>query len=128
MKVSNNWKYKIRIKHLFQDKTTPVLIILLCDSIILQLTKIKEIIEKPINNICEDDIYYFTSNLEEIIDSFTFLKELANGSIPEDEWDDYRFDGNFESEFNDYLRSLYDLADMRILSKNDVQEKFMWVE
>jgi len=128
MKTSNNWKYKIKIKHLFKNETTPELIIILCNSLINQLNRIKESIQKPINNIVEDEIDCFSNNIEEIVDSFTFLKKLANNSIPESDWDVYSFDGDFESEFNMILSSLYDLADTRILSKNDVQEKFIWIE
>lgn len=105
------WKHKIKIKHLFTDDTTPELIITLCDELVRQLTPIKNKYESSDG---EDDnfIYY---ELEDIIDNFLFLKELATNKIVESEWDEYSFDGDFESLFNEYLGSLYDLADYKKL-------------
>lgn len=109
----NKWKHKIRIKHLFEDKTTPELIVKLCAELEKQL--------KPINKIYEtsDDGDYVYYQLEECIDNFEFLKHLADGTIPEIEWKDYGFDGDFEEEFNGYLSQLYDLADT---------DKFIWID
>jgi hypothetical protein len=129
METSNNWKFNIKIKHLFTSKTTPEVIIIICTSLIQQLKSLIESIEK--SNIVEDDKYYLTSNLEEIKDGFQFLQELADGSIPENEWDDYCFEGDFESEFNGNLTTLYDLADCKIESKSGddtIQEKFLWID
>ena len=122
---SNNWKYKIRIKHLFEDETTPELTVKLCKALLVQLDKIKDRVEK--SNLTEDDKWHINSELEMIIDSFSFIKDLANGTIPKEDWDEYSFSGDFEGEFNGCLSGLYDLADERVLTNGDVSEKFMWI-
>jgi hypothetical protein len=125
MEKSNNWKYEIKIKHLFTSETTPETIIVLCTELIKQLTNLIQRIEK--SNVVKDEQIYFIDHLQEIIDNLNFLLELANGTIPESEFDDYSFDGNYESEFNMILESLYDLADSRISCTNDISEKFLWI-
>lgn len=106
------WKHKIAIKHLFEDETTPELIVKLCSELIRQLNPI-------LNHYSTSDdgdmIYY---ELELIIDNFDFLRELADGTIPEDKWSSYGFDGDFEEEFNGYLNELYDLGD---------SDKLIWI-
>lgn len=125
MRISNKWKYHIDIKSLFEDTTTPELIVKLCDCIIPQLNRILNAVTK--SNLIEDDIYRLEINILEIIDNFDFLKSLADGSIPEEEWDDYCFDGDYESMFNNYLKELYDLGDKRVIQTNDMSIKFMWI-
>lgn len=56
------------------------------------------------------------------------VKHLADGTIPEEEFDDYEFNGNFQEMFNGYFTELYDLADERITLSNNVIEKFLWIE
>lgn len=118
-----NWRNRILIKDDFEENTTPELIIKLCDKLIPQLNNIKE---KELNsNLCEKD--YVTTELFECIDNFEFLKSLANGNIPEDEWVDYNFYGDFEEWFNDYLDQLYDLGDKIVKDNNNNIEKFIWI-
>lgn len=107
------WKHKIKIKHLFEENTTPELIITLCNELIRQLTPI---MEKYGTSDDGDDIYY---NLEMCVDNFEHLKNLANDSISKDTWAEYGFMGDFEEEFNDMLSLLYDVAD---------ENKLIWIE
>ena len=135
--ISNNWRNKINIKHMFTDdkETPPELIIQLCDSLVKQLTRIKEKEEK--GNLTEDYKSHIDNGLFEVIDHFEFLSNLANGAIPDstsehkipkEEWDfNYGFDGNFQQWFNDYMDELYDLGDTRVDTINNVREKLIWI-
>lgn len=120
-----NWKYKIEIKHLFSEDTTPEIIIELCTIIVSKLDKILE--KSQNSNISEDSIDEFWYELEGVKDNFDFLRQLADGSIEEDDWKDYSFEGDFESWFNDYLEQLYDIGDIKIMLKNGTKEKLLWV-
>lgn len=122
---SNKWKYKLSIKHLFQDETTNDLIIILCDSLIRQLTKVSNNVVN--SNLNEDVVYRISDELDLNIDNFRFLIELADGSIRKQDWLKYEFAGDFQSRFNEYMSMLYDLADERVLTKQNVSEKFIWV-
>jgi hypothetical protein len=51
-KISNNWKFKIEIKHLFSEETTPELINKLCSRLNTQLVKIKSEVQK--SNLMQD--------------------------------------------------------------------------
>ena len=111
MKQENRlWQHKIKIKHLFESETTPELVIKICTELNTQLEKIKKKYENKNDGIYEE--------LEINIDNFEFLKHLADGTIPEQDWADYSFYGDFEKEFNGYLSQLYDLAD---------ENKLIWI-
>lgn len=120
-----NWKYKIEIKHLFSEDTTPEIVAELCTILVSKLDKILEKSQK--SNISEDSIDEFWYELEEVKDNFDFLRQLADGSIKEEDWKDYSFEGDFESWFNDYLEQLYDIGDIKIMLKNGTKEKLLWV-
>lgn len=120
-----NWKYKIEIKHLFSENTTPELVAELCTKLVKELTKILGTADA--SNISEDSIDDFWFELEEVKDNFDFLRELADGSITESEWENYSFDGDFESWFNDYLEQLYDIADTKVTLKNGEINKLLWI-
>lgn len=114
-----NWKHKIEIKSLFEDDTTPELIVKLCNSLAAQLNPILKKYETS-NEEYADSVYW---DLELCVDNFDHLKRLADGTIKEEDWDDYSFKGDFEEMFNDYLEELYDLGDMYI----EPNTKFLWV-
>jgi hypothetical protein len=125
MTTSNKWRRNIKIKHLYQTETTPENIIELCDSLGNQLYRIKQTEQK--SNLTQDEKNHVSNRLEELIDHFSFLKSFATGDIPESEWADYGFDGDYEDWFNGYLTELYDLADERVMTTNGVSEKFIWI-
>lgn len=104
------WKHTIKIKHLFEDETTPELIVKLCNELERQL---KSILKKHEND------WQIYEELEICIDNFIFLRNLADGTIKEDEWYNFSFYGNFEDEFNGYFSQLYDLADT---------DKLIWID
>jgi hypothetical protein len=119
-----NWLYTIKIKHLFEDETTKELIIKLCTSLEKQLLKIvnSDSINKILNN--EDNIV----ELRIIIDNFNFLKKLADGTIKNEDWWQFSFDGEFEEWFNEYLEQLFDLGDnVCYLKHNELSSKFIWI-
>ncbi len=123
---SSKWRNTIKIKHLFQDHATPELVTELCKSLISQLHFIQK--REAASNLTDDEKYNIDTKLEESIDHFEFLRDLANGTIPESEWKDYDFDGDHEEMFNDYLTELYDIGDERVRTKQDILEKFIWIE
>lgn len=125
--ASPNWRYKLTIKENFEDEVEPELIIRLVTKINKQLIQIRE---KVINSyqIHPEEAPVLEDKLTECIDNFEFIMHLADGTIDADNWDQYNFDGDFEELFNDYLAQLYDLADERILLKNNTTEKFIWIE
>lgn len=125
IKHSPEWKYKIDIKRHFEEEVTPESTEKTCNILISELNKTKVSVEG--SNIIKDHKQCIHDGLEEIIDHFDFCKQLANGTIEEKDWDDYSFDGDFETMFNDYLEELYDLADMRVIGTNNISKKFLWV-
>jgi hypothetical protein len=136
VRISNNWRNRIDIKSHFTDKkTTPEHTVTLCETLIRQLKKIRE---REVNgNLCDYSKGDVDNKLEEIIDHLEFLRDLANGAIPENnsegrilesEWADYDFDGDFNDMFNGYMRELYDLGDERVDTTANVREKFIWIQ
>lgn len=121
-----NWKYTINIKEHFQDNVTPKLVATLCSFLIKDLTYILESSQK--SNIIALSVDEFWHELEEVKGNFEFLRDLANGTIPEDEWEDYEFTGGFKEEFNGYLEQLYDIGDMRVTLNDGTQEKLIWIQ
>lgn len=122
---SNKWKYTIKVKDLFEDDTTEEVIISCCERMISELQKVTKEVEK--SNLIDDEKDDLGWELVELISNFEFLKDLASGEIEESEWDNYSFDGDFEQWFNDYLEQAYDLGDRRVVTKDNVQEKFMFI-
>ncbi len=123
---SNKWRNSMKVKHLFEDETTPELTATLCTTIIGHLKRIKAREEK--SNLTEDSKYHIDTELDELIGHFEWLRDLATGTIPEDEWKDYDFNGDFEKWFNDYMSQVYDLGDTRVVTTGDVSEKFIWID
>jgi len=131
-RVTNNWKFKIKIKYLLSDDDMTLPTPEVKKAIAQKVTVIKDKLEKiykQIDNsdIIEDDKYEVTEELEMIIDNFDFLRQLADGTISEDKWYEYSFDGNFQEWFNDYLTQLYDLGDKRIKTTKGNIDKLLWV-
>lgn len=129
MKISqsNNWRYKISIKSNFEDEVTPELVISLSALICSELESVKKKLSSD-KQAMADDKYDLMDKINDLIDNFEFARDLANGTIGEDEWDNYSFDGDFEVLMNDYITQLYDVADERIMLKGGILEKFLWVE
>jgi hypothetical protein len=131
-RVTNKWKFKIKIKYLLSndDMTLPTpenkkKIANKSSFVISELKTLLKRIEK--SNIKEDVKDRVLEELEMIIDNFDFLKKLADGTISEDTWHEYTFDGNFQEWFNDYLTQLYDLGDKRVITTNGNIDKLLWV-
>lgn len=121
-----NWKYKIDIKRHFQEETTPALVATLCNFLAKDLKHILKDSYK--SNISEESVEDFWHDLKDVMENFEFLRDLTDGTIPESEWEDYEFEGDFEDMFNDYLSGLYDIADIKITLKDGAQEKLIWIQ
>lgn len=127
IRLSNKWKYTIGIKHLFKDTVTPESVAKISKIIESKLKSIITSIENA-SNINEDEKDYFINELEDVRSHFEFMQHLTDGTIPEDEFQDYEYEeSECESLFNEYLRQLYDLADKRIIHKSNVSEKLIWI-
>ena len=126
---SSKWRNKIQIKGMFKDETTPEpkLIAKLCKSLKGQIDRI--IKREDGGNLDEDEKLSMLLELEEIADKFDFLRELTDGTIKEDKFDDYGYEGHGKCQewFNGYLDELYDIADTRVITKQKVLEKFIWI-
>lgn len=120
-----NWKYKIDIKKHFVVDTTKEVIETLCKILVKELDKI--LIDSQKSNISEESLDDFWYELEECKDNFEFLLQICNGEIEEKDYEDFGFNGNFESEFNDYLEQLYDGADTVITLKSGEKSKLLWI-
>jgi hypothetical protein len=98
-----NWKNTIKLKHIItgEDLETNEQVITVVNAIVNILNTSK----KRVTN--SDNIYEY----EEIVDNFEFLKTLHDGTISENDWIDYSYEGEATEWFNDYLEQLYDFAD-----------------
>lgn len=124
--LSNKWRNSIEIKDQFTDETTPEIIIRICQSLINQLEYFNKK-EALATDLGDDEKYNIDNMLTEMIDHFSFVQNLADGTIAENTWHNYDFDGDFDELFNDYLSQLYDYADERIITVNNVSQKFLWI-
>lgn len=129
---TNNWKYKLKIKNILSDVDLSLPtdenkreIIKICKVIVLQLNKLENNTEK--SNLKDDEKDAVLRELEELKDHFNFVIELADDTIPEKDWHEFSFDGNFQELSNDYLSLLYDLGDTRVINKNNESEKYFFV-
>jgi len=123
---SNKWRNSISIKNQFQDETTPELITQLCSSLVKQLNKIKAREEN--GNLTDDGIYYVVDELDRIIDNFDFLCKINDGTISKNDFHLYEYAPHkLEEWFNGYMDELYNLAGERVITKDNVLEKFIWI-
>ena len=128
MEHSNKWRNTLTIKHLLShdsNTTSPEKTIEICNCVISQLNIIKK--REETSNLIDDEKWNIGNKIEELVGSFVFLKDMADGSIPKDEWADYYFDGNFQEWLNGNLSTLYDLGDEKVITKNNIIEKFIWI-
>lgn len=121
-----NWKYNIKIKSHFTSQSDEMIVANLCQILIDKLSPICNNLYN--SNFVQDEIDYFSNELEQIIDNFNFLKDLCDGTILEKDFDDFNYEGNYEEMFNGYLTELYDLCDKQIVSKNGTIYKFCWID
>ncbi len=124
--LNPNWMYTVKINHLFTNHTTPEKIVELVNTLIPQLRRIKESFLKS-TAFCKEDLDKIGDELENSINNFYFTRALASGEIPEQEWAEYSFEGEFEERFNEYLEQLYDLGDMKPTDKNGMRRKLIFI-
>lgn len=63
--------------------------------------------------------------IDEVKDNVSFLKDLFTGKIPEEEWDDYDFDGDYQDWLNGCLTCIWDICDSYV-GKGD--KKFCFIQ
>lgn len=122
-KITNKWKYTIDIKRILNNDT--LTIEEKAKSILSEVKYIKYVTYR--SNLTEDEIYFLDESLDLLIDNYNFFIDLCNGTINENEFNDYGFDGDFIKLFDEYLKELYDIADRRVLTKQNELEKFLWI-
>lgn len=104
-----NWKHQVSSEFRNKIKTSGKdydSISNMCDSVIQVLESFKTF--HKVNN------YRLYEAIGENIDHFQFCKEFAIGSIPQEDWSDYYFDGDLVGMFNSYLNEFYDICDTPI--------------
>lgn len=115
------YRHKLPIKHLLKSTHTTLEIIELCDILINELEKIQDTVEILDNN----DI--ILGELDDLIIGFETTSDLCTGEIPEYEWKDYSFHGNYSQYFNEYLNELYRIAN-EVVNDGGVKYKFILIE
>jgi hypothetical protein len=118
-----NWTYNITIKKYFTTKSDKNIISDLSQRLIDQIT----LIQNKLYLLRDDDKDYMYFELMEIIEKFESVRDLCNGTIPEMKFDSFGYNENYEQLFNEYLTELYDLADNIVHNKNNVPNKFIWI-
>ena len=117
-------KFRFRINKSFREKLqnsekdyeSIAVLCAHCEKSIKYLQKLSVNITKDDRRLC--------NMFEENIDHWDFCRAFATGEIPQEEWEDYDFDGDLVGLFNSYLSEFYDICDYQIGS----DEKLCWVE
>jgi len=117
------WKYKIGIKDMFNNDESFEHINNICISLVRQLYKVNKMLIKS-NLVDRVDL---TEELTEIIDHFNFVRDFADGTIEESEYDEFSFDGDLVTLLNDYMEQLFDFGDQKVATSQRVIEKLLWV-
>lgn len=115
-----NWKFKIQIKDLFKNYPTKEETINLCK---MTEKKLKMIRNSRLFKKYEEIDFMLASDLDDLIENFEFVRELIDGTVNEENWEDYEFDGDHASLYNEYLEQLYDLGDT-LVERNT---KLIWI-
>lgn len=125
VKVSNEWMFDIKIKHLLSDSDNPQIsdIKEICDQLIRQTSKVIEQIDK--SKIVKDEKFYFIGEIEELQSGVEELKSYCDNK---DSWVEFGFNGDFVSELNRILNHLYDIGDNRCLSVDNSSYKLIWIK
>lgn len=114
-------RHKIKLLHLLKQTHNLSEIIELGDFLLQELDKIQETVY-TINGV---DI--ILGKIMSLKDSIRTSLELCSGVIPESEWNDFMFYGNFTQLFNEVLEDLYDLANCEVFD-NGIKYKFILIE
>lgn len=127
IEISNQWKLTLKLFKPFSDNPSKEDVIESAKEIATKLKNTLKSLDK-LKFIDEDEGLYLQDELEMIIDNFEHLVHLMDGTISEEDFDNYSYDGDYISRFNEYMDMLYDIANSRILLKPNVSYKFLWVE
>ena len=114
-------RHKIKIKQFLKSESIKD-IILVSDLIIDYL----KFISCSMDNVVSGEQWGL--ELENLSKGFELVLDLAEGTIPPDEWASYNFYGNFRQLFNSYMEELYYLAKQTIEENDGVKYKFILVE
>ena len=76
----------------------------------------------------EIEMEYLLGELESVIHESEYIKLLASDEIPESEWEEYGFDGDWGEMLDYTLSTLYDIGDMKPIDNHGVKRKLLWVD
>ena len=124
--IKNDWMFTVNLKCYLSECTARATILEKSKQFKAELQRLLKKVQG--SRVIRDDYsYHLIDSLEDCIGEFDWLISLASGKVKEADWDDVSFDGDFSGYFNDTLSSFYDLADERLLTKNNESHKFAWV-
>lgn len=115
------YRHKLKIKHILENTHTVQEIASLSIIIIDELEQIQNTVEILDNN----DI--ILGELDDLICNLEIVSDLCLGEIPEFEWNDYNFHGNYSQLFNEQLNELYRIANETV-NDGGVKYKFILIE
>ena len=127
-KLDTRWMYTIpgvkeMLNRELDDKTISLLV---SKRLFREVKRIRRTIEK-LNIFSETDTEYILGDLETVLHETEYIKMLAGNEIKEDEWEEYGFDGDYQSLLNYTLETLYDLGDLKPIDNKGVRRKLIWV-
>ena len=114
-------RHKLHIKHLIEKASTINHINSICCILISELEEIQDTVEILDNN----DI--ILGEIDDLILGLETVSDLCTGEIPEYEWNDYEFHGNYSQLFNESLNELYRIAN-EVVNDGGVKYKFILIE
>lgn len=124
---SNEWAFTMNIKEHITNDESKEYIAKLCSIIIKHLNRLIKDLDKS-KKYDAEDVHFISTDLCYLKQDFSFLMDVCNGTIKEEDFQDYFFNGDYLAYFNGILDSLYDVADSRILNKKgDVSYKFLLI-
>ena len=115
------YRHKLHIRHLIENTNTLSEIIKLTDILITEL----ELIQDTCNILDNNDI--ILGELDDLITSLETVSDLCTEEIPEYEWNDYNFHGNYNQLLNESLNELYRIAG-EVVNDGGVKYKFILIE
>lgn len=123
MPFNPKWMFETKgVKELINGDDTKESVFNIVNTLVPQLKIIRN--KLPKTNLEDDDKESLDNDLFEIIDNLEFITSLDG---KEDEWPDYSFDGNWTELLNNTLYDLYDFGDLKLIDKDGVTRKLLWI-
>lgn len=115
------YRHKLHIKHLINIAKTVTQIDSLANLLIREL----ELIQDTCSILDNNDI--ILGELDDLIISLETVSDLCTEEIPEYEWNDYNFYGNYSQLLNESLNELYRISE-EVVNDGGVKYRFILIE